>query len=670
MKFSHSRGFPLPYGATKHSKGINFSLFSKHATAVSLCLFEPEAPTPSLEIPLDSKTNKTGDVWHIFVYDLSEQYGYGYRIDGPYDPLEGDLYNSRCIVLDPYAKMRLSTKQWGDKDGHPHIEKAEIFPLEPFNWEDDDHPNIPLKDLIIYEMHVRGFTQDSSSKVTHPGTFRGIIEKIPHLKALGVNAIELMPVHEFNENENYRKNPKTGERLYNYWGYSSVSFFSLMRRYSGEGTNWISEFKSLVKELHKNGIEVILDVVFNHTAEGNAEGPIISFKGIENSIYYMLGPNGEYYNFSGCGNTVNANHPVVRELIRDSLRYFVQEMHVDGFRFDLASILVRSHEGVPLQVPPLVEAIAYDPVLADTKLIAEAWDAAGLYQVGTFPSFGVWSEWNGKYRDAVRRFIKGTDGEVGYFATRLAGSEDLYGKGRAPYHSINFITAHDGFTLRDLVSYNEKHNEENGEYNKDGSDQNDSWNCGVEGETTDSTIQSLRERQIKNFLLALLASQGTPMLLMGDEYGHTKHGNNNTWCQDSKINWFDWDLLEKNQGLFRFVSKLIAFRKSHSLLTHAKFLTKDDVTWHGTEPSNPDWTPSSHFIAYTLKCREGTDPLYLAFNASHEPATVTLPPTPKEYHQIVNTSLPPPQDFLDEPLKLHKTPFKMPPYSALLLKIK
>ena len=434
--------------------------------------------------------------------------------------------------------------------------------------------------------------------------------------------------------------------------------------------NAIQEFKTVVKELHANGIEVILDVVYNHTAEGNQEGNIFSFKGLENSVYYLLGPNGEYYNFSGCGNTVNCNNPVVRELIRDSLRYWVTEMHVDGFRFDLASILVRSHDGIPLSNPPLVEAITLDPILANTKLIAEAWDAGGLYQVGTFPAMGVWAEWNAEYRDSVRRFIKGTDGEVGNFATRICGSEDLYGKGRLPCNSINFVTAHDGFTLADLVAYNEKHNESNGEENRDGGQNNESWNCGVEGETGDREIVSLRERQMKNFHLALMISQGVPMLLMGDEYGHTKFGNNNTWGHDSRLNWFQWDSLEQNQAFFRFYRMMIAFRKKHAVLKHTRFLGEHDIIWHGVEPGKPDWSLKSRFIACTLPDSINGYVLYVAFNAYYEELTVHLPWRDTLWHQIAYTMLPSPHDIVNEreAKAIKGKTHTLAPHSALILK--
>lgn len=666
-KFKTSRGSPQPYGVTQYSNGFNFVLFSRNATAVSLCLFQPEEQHPFLEISLDSKVNKTGDVWHIFVYELPRTCLYGYRIDGPYEPLKGHYFDNRMIVLDPFAKRVASHSKWGSQEAKEsaHIHRGFIDPFEPFDWEEDRHPCLPMNELIIYEMHVRGFTQDPSSQVNSKGVFEGIIEKIPYLKSIGVNAVELLPIHEFNENSNLFHNPLTGDKLFNYWGYSTDNFFSPMNRYGS-----IRSFKKLVKELHTNEIEIILDVVYNHTSEGNEAGPVISFKGIENSVYYMLGPNGEYYNFSGCGNTFNCNHPVVRNLILESLRYWVTEMHVDGFRFDLASILVRSHDGIPLSNPPLIESITYDPIFANTKLIAEAWDAGGLYQVGSFPGKGKWAEWNGKYRDCVRRFIKGTDGEVGEFATRISGSEDLYGKGKYPGQSINFITAHDGFSLADLVSYNEKHNEDNGEENRDGNNNNESWNCGVEGPATEEDILKLRERQMKNFHLALMLSQGVPMILMGDEYGHTKLGNNNSWGHDSRLNWFQWDTLDKRKDFFRFYVKAIEFRKSHPVLTRSQFLRENDVRWHGIEPGKPDWGVKSRFIACTLPDQINNYYLYIAFNAFYHEMTVHLPWHDNIWYQRIYTASPSPQDIVDEKeaISIPQKSFTLAPYSALVLK--
>lgn len=668
--FKYSRGFPFPFGPSKHENGINFSIVSENATGVTLCIFNKEEKS-LFEVILDPLKNKTGHVWHIFIYDVPYDYRYSYRIMGPYDPLKGLFYDPHALILDPYCKLLATPHDWGSKElktNADNFRKGIIHPIEPFHWEDDKHPRIPYKDLIIYEMHVRGFTQDPSSGVSHKGTFLGIIEKIPYLKMLGVNAVELMPIHEFPENFNPFKNPKNHQNLQQYWGYNSINFFSPMNRFGTGDNNTITEFKTMVKALHENGIEVILDVVYNHTAEGDQKGPLFSFKGLEAPIYYMLGPNGEYYNFSGCGNTFNCNHPLCREFIRDSLRYWVLEMHVDGFRFDLASILTRSHDGIPLQHPPLIEMIAKDPILNATKLIAEAWDAGGLYQVGSFPSMGVFSEWNGLFRDDVRRFIKGTEGTIGQFATRIAGSEDLYGKGGSPTRSINFITSHDGFTLADLVSYNQKHNEENGEDNRDGNNDNESWNCGIEGETSDPTILNLRKQQIKNHLVALFISQGVPMLLMGDEYGHTKNGNNNTWGHDSRLNWFQWDTWEKNQDLFLFTKKMISFRKQNPILG-AKFLKEKDIQWHGLETNRPDWSPKSHFLAFTLPDHLNKYELFIAFNAHFTELNFKIPEGPF-WKRYIDTSKNASEDFLEEGKEMTDFFYILPAYSSLLLKRK
>lgn len=679
--FKASKGIAYPFGVRKHLNGFNFALFSKNATRVSLCLFQPEDPLPFCEISLDPETNKTGYVWHIYIYDLSPNLHYGYRLDGPTDPKKGLRYDWNCIVVDPLAKMICSSNKWGEgkfpdlqlQNGEfTSIQRAIVYPIENFEWENDRLPNIAINDLIIYEMHVRGFTQDPSSKVKYPGTFLGMIEKIPYLKWLGVNAVELLPIFEFNEMEVHRLNPITNEPLCNFWGYSTINFFSLMNRFGTGSQSVINEFKTLVKALHANGIEVILDVVYNHTAEGNGDGPILSFKGIENSTYYILAPNGDYYNFSGCGNTFNCNHPIVRRFIQESLRYWVTEMHIDGFRFDLASILTRGMDGGPVSNPPIVEEMAFDPVLANVKLIAEAWDAGGLYQVGTFPSHKIWAEWNGKYRDTVRSFIKGTDNQVGFFATRLCGSEDLYGHDRTPGHSINFITAHDGFTLADLVAYNEKHNIENGENNNDGFNDNESWNCGIEGPTKDRKILNLRMKQMKNFVVALMVSQGVPMIWMGDEYGHTKNGNNNTWCHDNPINWFQWDKLEENQEFVRFFRMLILFRKEHPIFHRPTFLKHGDINWHGLEPYHPDWNPESRFIAFSVADPQSGYDLYVAFNASDEPLLIHLPrKSGKEaWYKIVDTAKPSPEDIVEGPdfTLIVRTKFTIQPFSSIILK--
>lgn len=670
-------GYPTPLGCKQMKEGVNFALFSEHATAVRLCLFNPHHNEPFLEVALDPKIHKTGWIWHVYLCDLPKEVEYGYRLEGPYDPEKGLLFNPRFLVTDPYARSLNTTHRWKDESLEPerYHPKSRLINGTDFDWEKTECPCIPIKDLIIYEMHVRAFTCDHSSKASHPGTFLAVIDKIPHLKKLGVNAIELLPVHEFNERENPLKNPLTQQPLCNFWGYSTVNFFSPMNRYASS-SKWeasIIEFKTMVRELHRNGIEVILDVVYNHTAEQeHIKEKYYSFKGIDNSCYYLLDKEGAYLNFSGCGNTFNCNHPVAAQLILDSLRYWASEMHIDGFRFDLASILTRDVNGQPLEDPPLIKAISNDPVLSKTKLIAEPWDAAGLYQVGNFPGGSRWSEWNGKYRDSVRCFIKGTDNYVGEFARSLCGSEDLYGDDKKPFNSINFITAHDGYSLRDLVSYQDKHNEGNGEANQDGMNDNASWNCGVEGTTKNKHILKLRAQQMRNFHLALMLSVGTPMLLMGDEYGHTRKGNNNVWSQDNILNWFLWHELEKAKDYFRFHCLVNAFRKNHACFKREDFLTTDDIDWHGHLPFEPDWSPTSRFLAYTLKDGQEHEDLYVAFNAHFEEAKISLPELTerKKWFLIVDTSLSPPEDFREHPKEHPPLPstYSMPPHSALLAK--
>jgi isoamylase/glycogen operon protein len=663
-------GSPFPLGATVQSKGINFAVYVKEAHHLSICLFEEKTVEHSIkEIELDPKKHQTGRIWHALLTGLPDHMVYGFKISFPDQP------DKEYLLLDPYAKAIASDSIWGGQQigsEQPYRPLGKVI-SHAFDWEGDQFPKIPMKNLIIYEMHVRGFTQDPSSGVQHPGTYKGLMEKIPYLKDLGINAIELMPIHEFNEREALQHHPKTKQKLYNYFGYSTVNFFSPMVRFASqtEKDQVIIEFKTLVKELHKNGIEVILDVVFNHTFEGNEQGPILCYRGLDRHAYYMI--DGEsYLNFSGCGNTFNCNHPIVRELILDSLRYWVTEMHVDGFRFDLASILTRGGNGAPLSNPPLVDAISYDPVLADTKLIAEAWDAGGLYQVGYFtPGSTRWSEWNGKYRDTIRRFIKGTPDHKTAFATALCGSQDLYGHGRAPYCSVNFMTAHDGFSLADLVTYNDKHNWENGEDNRDGFNYNDSWNCGFEGHSSNKRVVALRERQIRNFHLALMLSQGVPMLLMGDEYGHTRNGNNNTWCQDNELNWFLWNRMDARPGFYPFYRFMIHFRNQHPLLRKDTFLTDKHITWHGQFPFNPDWSHDNRLVAFTLNNSDQRANLYTAFNAGHLPITITIPPAPegKHWFWVVNTHQIPPDDFYDEArrIPLEALTYRLYSYSAILL---
>ncbi|KAH1049372.1 hypothetical protein GLYMA_08G028400v4 [Glycine max] len=592
--FQASRGYPSPFGATVRDGGVNFAISSLNALSATLCFFtlsDFQNNRVTEYVPLDPLINRTGGVWHVFLKGDFRDMLYGYKFDGKFSPLEGHYFDSSHILLDPYAKAVISRGEFGalGPDGNCWPQMAGTVPSEDdeFDWEGDLPLKYPQKDLVIYEMHVRGFTKHESSNTKFPGTYLGVVEKLDHLKELGVNCLELMPCHEFNELEYYGHNSAQGDYRVNFWGYSTINYFSPMIRYSSAGIrncgqDGINEIKFLIKEAHKRGIEVIMDVVFNHTAEGNENGPIISFRGVDNSMYYMLAPKGEFYNYSGCGNTFNCNHPVVRQFIVDCLRYWVTEMHVDGFRFDLASIMTRSSSlwdganvfgapiegdllttGTPLSSPPLIDLISNDPILCGVKLIAEAWDAGGLYQVGTFPHWGIWSEWNGKYRDTVRLFIKGTDGFAGAFAECLCGSPNLYqGGGRKPWHSINFVCAHDGFTLADLVTYNNKNNLSNGEDNNDGENHNNSWNCGQEGEFVSTSVKKLRKRQMRNFFLSLMVSQGVPMIYMGDEYGHTKGGNNNTYCHDNYHNYFQWDKKEESSSdFFRFCRLMTKFRQ-------------------------------------------------------------------------------------------------------------
>ncbi len=673
-----SEGVAYPLGATRLGDWLNFSIFSKEADRITITLYATESREPLVAIALDPKVNRTGDIWHIAIRDLPRHVVYGYRAEGPSRPEDGLFYTASQELLDPYAKGIHSHLKWGRRKGG-YNPRAVADPQAPFDWEGDRPLRLPASDLILYEMHVRSFTVDPSSQVKAQGCFLGIVEKIDYLKELGINAVELMPIHEFDECSYKKINPTTQKELYQYWGYSTLNFFTPMTRYATrdghdpQTVRAILEFKTMVRELHKAGIEVILDVVYNHIGEDCLNGPSLSYRGFAPSVYYMKDAHGHFANYTGCGNTVNSNHPVVIGLIIDSLRYWVEEMHVDGFRFDLASIFTRSESGAPLPSPPLIEAISKDPLLAGTRLIAEAWDAVGLYQVGLFPSFGPWSDWNGKFRDTVRRFIKGADGEVGYFATRLCGSQDLYGYAKTPLSSVNFITAHDGFTLRDLVSYNSKHNLANGEENRDGLNENESWNCGAEGETKDAAILALRARQMRNLFLTLMVSQGIPMMLMGDEYGHTKGGNNNTWCQDNPLNWFQWSQKAQDLTFFRFCKGLIHFRLREPLLRQTKFLDEGQIIWHGVEPNNPDWSIDSHFLAYTLHNEQGEADLYIAFNAGHEAVSVTLP-LPEEnllWCGIIDTSLAPPGDFteVEEAQAIsQEQPYQMAPYSAILLK--
>ncbi|MBL8134626.1 MAG: glycogen debranching protein GlgX [Anaerolineae bacterium] len=653
------RSFPL--GATVYPDGVNFSVFSKNCERVELLLFDHgRYDKPARVIPFDPKRNKTFYYWHMFVPGLQSGQVYAYRVHGPMVPEVGFRFDGSKVLVDPYARGvimdnydRGAATRFGEDNCAVAMKSVVVDPGD-YDWEGDRPLQIPYTRSIIYEMHVGGFTKHPSSGVTPElrGTYLGLIEKIPYLKELGITAVELLPVQQFDPQDK----PFTAHS--NYWGYTPFAFFAPHAAYASDGHPLaaVNEFREMVKALHKAGIEVILDVVYNHTAEGNENGPWISYRGFENRAYYILAPDNRYYmNYSGCGNSFNANHSIVRRLIMDSLRYWVSEMHVDGFRFDLAAVLSRDEWGNPLPSPPILWEIESDPVLAGTKIIAEAWDAGGLYQVGSFIGHR-WAEWNGKFRDDVRKFIKSDSGLVSALASRILASPDLYGDaGRAINRSINFITCHDGFTLNDLVSYNQKHNDANGEDNHDGESSNNSWNSGWEGPSTDPEIERLRERQIRNFLAIMLVSQGTPMLLMGDEVRRTQMGNNNAYGQDNEISWFDWTLVEANQGLLRFTAGLIHFVQTHRFFQVESFystLEEDHqlaFTWHGAQLHQPDWGSNSRTLAFSLGHDHSREYLHVMINAYWEPIRFELPPLQagERWSRIVDTSLPPPNDFCE-----------------------
>lgn len=626
-------GFFDVNGATLLSDGVCFTIHSQGATSCELLLYRPyeEEPYAVLKYP---DNYRIGNVFSMIVYDLEiEKFQYAFRLDGPYDKKKGLLFDKTKPLLDPYAKAVIGQSQWGHRKFYGY--RGRVV-RNNFDWGITKPSVIPMEDLVIYEMHVRGFTKNPTSNVKYPGTFHAIMEKIPYLKDLGINAVELMPIFEFDEMRDYRV--VDGKEVMDYWGYNTISFFAPNTSYaSGEEGSLVGlELKTLIKTLKENGIEVILDVVFNHTAEGDENGPFFSFKGIDNNIYYMLTPEGKYHNFSGCGNTVNCNHPIVQEMIVDCLRYWVTTYRVDGFRFDLASILGRNEDGSPMAEPPLLQRLAFDPILRDVKLIAEAWDAGGLYQVGNFPSWRRWSEWNGKYRDDMRDFLKGGYWKAPEAAKRIAGSVDLYNPfERGTNASINFITCHDGFSLNDLYSYNTKHNEANGWNNTDGTNDNRSWNCGVEGETSDPMILQLRQRMMKNAFAVLLCSRGTPMFLSGDEFCDTRHGNNNPYCLDNETSWLDWSLLDKNQEMFNFVKYMIRFRKRHPAirkdigLSHCGF---PHISQHGITPWDDNFTTESKVVCTMFaghnKLISRDDIVYLAVNPYWESTRITLPELP------------------------------------------
>ncbi len=630
-------------GATAIPSGVNFTVSSQGATSIELLLFRRTEEEPYAVIPFP-RHYRIGNVYSMIVFDLDiRNFEYAYRVDGPWNPAKGLLFDRTKYLLDPYAKAVTGQNKWAQPNPHGQHYRARVV-RDTFDWGNIRSPLIPMEDLVIYELHVRGFTQDSSSGVEHPGTFAGLIEKLPYLQELGVNAIELMPIFEFDEMLDYRSN--NGEALYNYWGYNPVSFFAPNASYSSslEFNREGRELKRLIRACKQRGIEVYLDVVFNHTAEGNETGPFFSFKGFDNNVYYLLTPDGRYQNFSGCGNSLNCNNPIVHQMIVDCLRYWVTTYRVDGFRFDLASILGRDKDGNPMNEPPLLRALAFDPILADVKLIAEAWDAGGLYQVGTFPAWNRWAEWNGRYRDDIRRYLKGDTGMARSAALRLMGSTDIYTDSRKNA-SVNFITCHDGFTLRDLFTYNQKHNEKNGWNNTDGADDNNSWNCGVEGETDDEDIKGLRRRMARNAFTLLMCSRGIPMFLAGDEFGNTQFGNNNAYCQDNITSWLDWSLLEKHRDMFRFFQSMIRFRKEHRVLrTNLSngACGFPDVSCYGITPGKREFDDHDRYVGVLFAGwdQSGGDQLiYVASNAYWEPLQVELPRLPDGmgWHLAVDT---------------------------------
>ena len=685
------RGTPLPIGARALLDGVNFALFSRHARRVRLELFADCLDArPARSIDLDPERNRTGDIWHVWVKGIQPGQAYAYRIDGPYEPAAGHRFNFNRLLLDPRATAITEMPTWdfdaargyapdtansGSRpspvDNAGHMPKC-IFTRVHFNWGDDRPLRYPWSKTIIYETHVRGLTVHDSSGVEHPGTYRGLLEKIPYLKELGVTAVELLPVQEFNAHELKARDPQTGELLRNYWGYNPVAFSAVHGAYSSAGNRGQQtlEFKEMVRQLHAAGIEVIIDVVLNHTAETDEKGPTICWRGIDNSIFYTLEKDRRrYVNAAGTGNIINANHPVIRDYILGVLRYWVTEMHIDGFRFDLASILGRDSAGNLLNNPPLLEQIAEDPLLRDTKLIAEAWDAGGAYQVGSF-SERRWAEWNGHFRDDIRRFWRGDEGMLGAFASRICGSEDIYAKsGKGPECSINFVTCHDGFTLNDLVSYTDKHNLANGEFNRDGSNDNFSANYGVEGPTSDPRIELLRRRQIRNFFLTLLISRGVPMLLGGDEFRRTQGGNNNAYCQDNATSWYDWRLLRRNDDIYQFVKHMITLRQAHPILAREQYYSNHDISWFGPFQGAPAWGDPR---AKSLACQihdGGAESLFLMFNASPERVTFHTPVAPDKgrWRLAVDTSHEGPNSSMADSLLDSWQPYELEPHSSAIL---
>jgi isoamylase len=666
------RGQSYPPGSKIGRNGTNFSLYSRSATKVELLLFDHEDDAePARVIGLDATTNRSYHYWHVFVPGIEAGQLYGYRVHGPWDPANGQRFDPHRILLDPYAHAVAVPSGYSRAADAPAM-KSVTVDSHDYDWEGDRPLQRPASRTVIYEMHVRGFTRHPNSGVAENlrGTYRGVIEKIPYLQQLGITAVELLPVFQFDSHD-------APAGLKNYWGYAPVSFFAPHRAYCScqDATGPVHEFRDMVKALHRAGIEVILDVVFNHTAEGDHTGPTFSFRGIDNSTYYILDSDRSHYaNYSGTGNTLNANHPVVRRMIVDSLRYWVQEMHVDGFRFDLASILDRDASGRPMLDPPVLWDIESDPALAGTKLIAEAWDAAGLYQVGTFAG-DIWREWNGQFRDDVRSFFRGDDGSVDRIADRLLGSPQIYGrKDREPEASVNFVTCHDGFTLNDLVSYNTKHNDANGESNRDGANDNRSWNCGVEGPTGDLAVEALRERQTRNLLACALISLGMPMITMGDEVRRTQSGNNNAYCQDNETSWFDWSLVSKNANLLRFARLLIARRLARDMAAEPgsesliQLLHESSKSWHGVKLNQPDWSHSSHSIALTAEIVKNRIFIHWILNAWREPLDFELPKKCGQWNRWIDTGLDPPEDIVawDEVRPVDGS-YRVAPHSVVVL---
>jgi glycogen operon protein len=687
-------GSPLPLGTQESGGGVNFAIFSRNASRVRLELFkQAEDAKPIRFIDFDSARNRTGDVWHVWVKGIAPGQLYAYRVDGPYQPSEGHRFNFRKLLLDPCAVAISKPPQWDfpsacgyDPSSPQHdltisnLDNSKSMPKcvhvnEPFDWAGDQPLRHPWSKSVIYELHLRGFTIHPKSGVDHPGTYRGMIEKIPYLKSLGVTVVELMPIQEFNENSVTRRNPLTKQLLKNYWGYDSVAFFAPKASFCSSGGlgQQKVEFQEMIRAFHKAGIEVILDVVFNHTAEGDELGPTLCFRGLDNAIFYTLAKDQRYYqDYTGTGNTVNANHPVVRDHILAALRYWAIEMHVDGFRFDLASALGRDETGKLLVKAPLLERIAEDPILRNVKIIAEAWDAAGAYEVGSF-SDRRWAEWNGRYRDDVRRFWRGDEGMMGLLASRICGSADIYSQsGKGPGSSINFVTCHDGFTLNDLVSYQFKHNEANAENDRDGANENLSGNYGIEGPTNDIRIEAVRKRQIKNFLLTLLVSRGVPMLLGGDEFRRTQGGNNNAYCQDNETSWMDWNCLEQHHEFYRFAQGMIAFRLAHPILSDEQFYTNAEIQWFHPQSGLPKWTDPTEKHFAGLIHEDPQRALFLMFNAGTDAVDFHLPPPPPgcQWRLAVDTFVETPFDLLapgEEPLLKYPQTYLLKPRSSAIL---